>query len=104
LHEDQDLGPPRPEPAQAHPEPAVDGGDAGTPFAMGEHGELLPQGEVLEHEVGAAAEGRPQRAEEQRDEAEHDEVMVRASAKNVNSSHRARVLARYSRQCDEGHD
>ena len=48
FHEHQDLGPPRPEPAQCDPEPAVGDGDAWAAATAGEGGQLLTQGEVLE--------------------------------------------------------
>jgi hypothetical protein len=38
---------------------------------VGERGELLPEGEVLQDQRGAAAEGRSESAEEQQDKADH---------------------------------
>ena len=56
LDEHQDIGPSGPEPAERHPEPSVDGDDARPTSAWGEHGKLLPKGEVLEREVGVRSE------------------------------------------------
>ena len=48
------------------------------------NGELLPKGDVLQNQRGAAAEGRSESAEEQQDEADHGRRRVGEAGRNVN--------------------
>jgi len=57
LHEDKDVKPARPQPTEHDPEQSVGSADPGPATAVGEGGELLPEGKVLEHEVGARSDG-----------------------------------------------
>ena len=51
---------------------------------MGEPGELLPEGEILQNKRGAVTEGRLEGAWEQQDEAEHGRLRVGEAGRNVN--------------------
>lgn len=51
---------------------------------MGERGELLPQGEVLEDQVGAASQGGAEGGKEESDEAEHGRTSVGSGDGEVN--------------------
>jgi hypothetical protein len=63
---------------------AIGRGDARTPARAGESGELLSQGEVLEHEVRASAEDRGEDAEEEKQELHHRWGSFAMSTENVN--------------------
>lgn len=70
--EPEDVERTRPEPAQADPEPAIRGGDTGTPVSRGDRGELLPQRDVLKREVGVRAKSRPDALKEDESKTHHD--------------------------------
>jgi hypothetical protein len=59
-------------------------GDPRTAPIVGERGELLPKGDFLQNQSGAAAEGRSESAEEQQDEADHGRRRVGEAGRNVN--------------------
>jgi len=82
--EDEDVGPPRPPPAQDDPEPAVGAGDARAPAAQGEGGQLLAEGKDLKHEVGAVAEDGDEGAEKQQRDLEHSRMRIDGGGGNVN--------------------
>ena len=84
LHEDENVGPSRPQPAKRDPEPAVSGSDVGTPTAAGERSKLLLEGQVLDHEFAAVAEGRAKGAEERQEKVQHGEISIATPAGNVN--------------------
>jgi hypothetical protein len=63
-------GPTAPEVSQQDPEDPVGGPDDRT-SSRGQRGELLAQGQVLNHQVAARAHGRAERRQEDREEAEH---------------------------------
>ena len=75
LDDDEDVRPSRPEPGKDDPERAV--GLAQVRAARGalQVGQLLAQGEVLQCEVGPAAEGGPQRAKEAQEQVDHRAMM-----------------------------
>jgi len=76
FHEHEDVEPPSPEAAQDDPEPTIRAADAGTSGGLGEGGELLSQGEVLDREVGVRAERRSQAAENHEEQAHHGHMRV----------------------------
>src|SRR5258705_6278289 len=66
LDEHEDLGPPSPEAAQDDLEPAVGCRHPRSAACLHEDAELVPQRDVLEHQVGPATAGRTQDPEEQK--------------------------------------
>jgi len=56
LHEDDDIDPSRPQAAEGDPEPAVGRGEPRPAPIVGERGELLSEGEVLENEFGVRSD------------------------------------------------
>src|SRR5688572_14817347 len=59
LHDNEEVGPPRPEPAQRSPEQPVKGVQRWTRPLAFQHGELLAQGEHLKRGVFTGAEEDP---------------------------------------------
>ena len=64
------LGPAAPMPAQQDPEDPVRGPDVRM-SPTGQGGELLAEGQVLDHQVASRADGREERRQEGYEEAEH---------------------------------
>ena len=76
LHDDEDICPPRPEPAKEDPEEPVRGRQPGPRPPLREDGDLLTEGEVLEGEVGAITEKRAEAVREEEDELSHGARMA----------------------------
>ena len=56
LEEQQGLLPVRPKAPQANPKQSVGGAEFGFASLAFEHGELMPEGQILEHESGMGLE------------------------------------------------
>src|SRR6266568_1555296 len=65
LHEHEEVDPARPQPTERGPQQPVGSQNPGAATALGEGRELLTEGEVLEYEISAAAEGRTEGGEYQ---------------------------------------
>ena len=65
FHDDERIGPTGPKSPYEDPEQAVGPRDAQPRVLALEHGELLPQGEILEDEVSPRAEGGGDRESEE---------------------------------------
>jgi hypothetical protein len=64
FHEDKHVGPSRPQPSQRHPEQSIGTSHAATPTTAGEDRELLPESQVLDHEISSRVERGADGAEE----------------------------------------
>lgn len=83
LHDGERFLPSRPPASQGKPEKAICHAKAGPGVPPLQDGKLLAEREVFEHEVGAAAEDRPEDPERGEKEAEHSRTMqARSSAVN----------------------
>ena len=82
LDEHEEVDPARPQPTEGDPQQPVGSQNPGAATALGEGRELLPPGEVLEHEISAASEGRVEGAEQ----AKHDRTRVDECGGNINAS------------------
>ena len=76
LHDDEDICPPRPEPAKEDPEEPVRGRQPGPRPPLREDGDLLTEGEVLDGEVGAITEKRAEAVREKEYELSHGARMA----------------------------
>jgi hypothetical protein len=63
-----------------------------------EGGQLVPQGEILDHQVSAGEEGRSHGGEQQQTEAEHEATQNPSSLGNVKESGSDLVLATDNRE------
>ena len=72
LEEQQGLLPVRPKAPQANPKQSVGGAEFGFASLAFEHGELMPEGQIIEHESGMGLEAREQATEKQQSELEQD--------------------------------
>jgi hypothetical protein len=72
LEEQQGLLPVRPNAPQTNPKQSVGGAEFGFASLAFEHGELMPEGQILEHESGMGLEASEQATEKQQKELEHD--------------------------------
>ena len=70
LDDGEGLGPTAPEAAQQDPEEPVGGTDDRTP-PRGQRGELLAEGQVLDHQVASGAQGRAERRQKGHEETIH---------------------------------
>ena len=68
LHEDEHVGPSRPQPSQRHPKQPIGPSHAATPPGVGQNGELLPESQVLNHEISSRVAGGAEGAEEKQNE------------------------------------
>jgi hypothetical protein len=83
LHDGERFLPSRPPAAPCQPEKAVDHAKAGSGDLPLEDGELLAEREVLDHEIGAAGEDRPEDPDRGEKEAEPSRTMqARGTAVN----------------------
>jgi len=64
LHEDEHVPPSRLQPSQRHRERPIGPSHAATPPGVGQNGELLPESEVLNHEISSRVERGAEGAEE----------------------------------------
>jgi hypothetical protein len=71
LNEDQGFPPPSPEAMQPYPEEPVGEADSGALDLLAQRGQLLPQREILQREVGPPSEGGPEGGEEGSKETKH---------------------------------
>ena len=72
FHDNEEVGPPRPEAAQRSPEEPIEGVQRWTgPLAL-QHGDLLAQGEHLKCSAPTSAEEDPDHGQAREDELEHD--------------------------------
>jgi hypothetical protein len=62
----------RPHAPQADPKQSVSGAEFGFESLAFEHGELMPEGQILEQESGMGLEASEQATEKQQKEFEHD--------------------------------
>jgi hypothetical protein len=88
LDEHEDRGPSRPEPTERDPEESVGSPDPGPAIPEGKRGELQPEREVLEREVGAAAARRAEGAEQHQKQAMRHWISVYDGGGNSNPSGR----------------
>jgi hypothetical protein len=72
LEEQQGLLPVKPNAPQANPKQSVGGAEFGFGGLAFEHGELMPEGQILEHESGMGLEVSEQAAPKQQKELEHE--------------------------------
>jgi hypothetical protein len=70
LHGGEGLGPAVPIPAKQDPEDPVRGPDVGM-SPNGQRGELLADGQILDHQVAPRTHGREERRQKGYEEAEH---------------------------------
>jgi hypothetical protein len=75
------FGPAAPRPVQQDPEDPVRGPDVGVP-PPGQGGELLAEGQVLDHQMASRAHGRDERRQEGYEEAERRAGENPGSGKN----------------------
>ena len=76
LHDDEDICPPRPEPAKEDPEESIRDRQAGPRAPLPEDGDLLTEGEILEGEVDAITEKRAEAVRGEDDEPNHGSRMA----------------------------
>ena len=76
LHDDQDVGPARPEAAEGGPEEPVEGVQGRPRPLTFEHGDLLSQGEDFEGRVASTAEEDTDHGEDGEDEFRHGVTFV----------------------------
>jgi hypothetical protein len=91
------LGPTAPEVPQQDPEDPVGGPDDRTP-SRDQRGELLSEGQILDHQVAACAHGRAERRQEGHEEAEHRAGRFQAQGGIVNVPGPDGLLASHSRR------
>ena len=76
LHDGKNICPSRPHPPQRAPEEPIEARQW-RPWSLAfEYGDLLPQGKDLERGIHATAEEGAERADERRDEIEHESPVV----------------------------
>ena len=73
--DDKHVSPARPEPGEYEPEGAVTLAQARTARGAPQVGQLLAQGEVLQGEVGASAEGGPQGSKQAQKQGDHRAIV-----------------------------
>ena len=76
--------PGRPNASQANPKQSVGGAEFGFAGLAFEHGELVPEGQVFEHESGMGVEASEQATEKQQKELEHDEANFGRRCRKIN--------------------
>ena len=76
LHDNEDICPPRPEPAKRDPEESVRDRQPGPRPPLREDGDLLTEGEVLEGDVDATTEKRAEAVREEDDVLNHETRMA----------------------------
>jgi hypothetical protein len=94
LDEHENLGPPSPEATQDDPEPAVGCRHPRSAACLHEDAELVPQREVLEHQVSPATARRTQDSKEQKEQAIHRPFRFEGRGGNVNRSEEDEELAK----------
>ena len=61
MNKDEGISPAVPEPAEPDPEKAIGSAEAWAPVRAGKHGELVPEGQILQDEVSTGSEGSVER-------------------------------------------
>jgi hypothetical protein len=72
LEEEQGVLPVWPEAPQANPKQAIRRAEFGFAGLAAEHGELMPEGQILQREAGMGLEEREQGPQERQNDSEHD--------------------------------